>query len=170
MAQPTALDQALITLSDAPTDHRAQRNAVRAILPSVISNLRSRVDYETASEIANDTANAILTRALKADEINIGLVFGIARNLYRKRVDLMAAQKRQSVGTSTECHLDQPIEHHEVRDAVTKLPRDTGAVIAARYLRQRTVRQCCADTGLTIQNIRTLERKGLEQLREMLLG
>jgi RNA polymerase sigma factor (sigma-70 family) len=100
------------------------------------------------------------------------VVYGIARNLYRKHVERCTAQKRQKLDAAdviTACD-DQPIEHREVREAVAKLPRDTGKVISLRYLQERTLRECCDATGLTMQNVRTLEAKGLAQLREMLLA
>lgn len=164
------LSNSLSTLSDLPSDQRAQRIAVRCIMSSVIATMRHRVDYSTAAEIANDTAQTILARASTGQEINVGLVYGIARNLYRKHVEHVTALKRQRPAALNVSHDDQPIEHQEVREAVAKLPRDIGQVIAQRYLEERTLREVCEATGLTMQNVRTMERKGLDQLREMLLA
>ena len=166
------LSETLSTLVESPSDYSAQRRAVRGIITSVVSMLRDRVDYDTAAEIANDTARTILLRADTGEEVNVGLVYGIARNLYRKHVERCTAQKRQQLDPAdVVCSFDdQPIEHREVREAVATLPRDTGEVISMRYLQERTLREVCEATGLTTQNVRTLEAKGLTQLRELLLA
>lgn len=172
MAQAQPLDEILVALSDCPSSTRKQNQAVTAILRGVVQNLRSRVDYDTAAEIANDTAHAILIRASNGYEINVGLVYGIARNLYRKHVESATATKRQ-VPADADCmtqHDDAPIEHREVREAVAKLPRDTGSIIILRYLQGMTVREICAREGLTPKAVRLREEKGLGQLREMLLA
>lgn len=168
MAQ--TIEHALTALAVDPMDHRAQRNAVRVILPSVVSNLRSRVSYEIASEIANDTANAILHRALNGAEVSVGLVFGIARNLYRKHVELVTAQKRQVQPGLDTLHTDAPIEHHEVRDAVSQLPADIGKVIVERYFNDKTRSAVAMTSGLSVKQVRNLESRGLDHLRETLMA
>jgi len=168
----TSLPDCLAALQERPDNPRRKRQAVLEILSFVARNLRNRLDYETVQEIANDTANAILGKAAAGAEINTGVVIGTFRNLYRKHLERVTALKRQPIDKAdleTE-HVDAPLEHAEVRAALEALPESQLRVLYLRYWDDQPLRVCGERLSLSMQNVRTLERRGLEQLREALLA
>ena len=164
------LQHVVTALAEDPTDPRVTRKAYASIRNSVIAQFRDRVNYDTAQSIAQDTAHAVLNAAANGQRLTVGFIRQIARNIYADFVKAATAKKRDSSAYAAEELVDypKPIEHVEVLERLTELPRDVGRVLALRFLDDMTLNQVADQTGLSISKVYRLEKSGLTQMKEML--
>jgi RNA polymerase sigma factor (sigma-70 family) len=170
--QGSALQDALDTLALAPADKRTINKAYAAIKAAVVRQLASSAGYDTAQSIAQDVALRIFQHAADGRQLTVALVRTTARNLATNAALRAGMVKRDSSRDTKESVVSwaKPPEHVELLEKLAQLPRNLSDVLALRFLDDLTVREVADKIGVSPATVVRLQKRGLEQMRELLVA
>jgi len=169
-SKSTPLRDALETLALGPVDKRIERKVYNAVRAAIVSQLAGKTDYDTAQTIAQDTALRVFKAAKDGKPLTVAFVRSCARNLLVDHVRGATSLKRDSSSFVPDASTgwDKPIEHVELLERLAELPRDTGNVLALRFLEDMTLQQVSDTLGVSISTVHRLEKLGLRQMESFL--
>lgn len=169
-AAPHPLRDALDLLALGPINKRVERKVYNAIRVAVVTQLAGRTDYDTAQTIAQDTALRVFKAAAQGKPLTVAFVRSCARNLLVDHARAAGSQKRDATSyiPNADSSWDKPAEHVELLERLAELPRDTGNVLALRFLEDMTLQQAADTLGVSVSTVHRLEKRGLKEM-ELLL-
>ena len=164
------LRAALDALVDRPSDPRTTRKAVSAIRIAIHGQLLGKADRDTIDTIAQDTSLRVLNAAAKGKPLTVAFVRQCARNLYTDHVRASASLKRDNSNFIPDATAawNKSLEQVEVIEKLGELPRDTGNVLALRFLEDKTLQQTADLLGISMSKVYRLEKQGLREMESML--